>query len=329
MENLKPSQNPIQDIEKISYPGQDPKRKMYLAGYESYFTMLPKLRDEDQFLELRVRMTKAVMQTLGDDLNQSMSIKDPGTGNFERTIVALEEPENLGDTFKEGTELVVANWGDGHSSPVHGHAPGYLHEEILFGKMRVNTFRRIDEETVRPLKTEIVKSGTFASLYAKKDGNEGRKTLIHNFTAIGHAATLHYLPEHTRDGRDNKFQVERFNDKFNMTPDDVTQITSQEGMFLQVGDVLVVRSTNVPEYGDHYVVITGSPVMKEHGLRPQDMSIFAPDATKLLDQFEMKTGLILLKLKKEDATIFRVFHGIKIIAGKVVMPETEEQVVNI
>jgi hypothetical protein len=331
MERLIPSTDPIGDIERVSYPGQHPKKKMYRAGYEEYFAMMPVLNDDDKFLDLRIRITKSLVQHLSTKIQSESWVKDADlkANEFERTIIGMEEPELVDGKLKEGTELVVANWGDGHSSPIHGHAAGYLHEEILFGKMRVNTYRKVDNGFVRPLMTEIVKQGTFAAVYSTKESNKGRNVLVHNFTSIGHSATLHYLPEHTRDGRDNKFEVERFNERFGLTKEDVTQLTGQEAMYLQPGEVMLVRSSNVPEYGDHYVVITGHPVMKEHGLRPQDMSIFAPDGTEFLDQFEMKTGVTLLKLSKKATAFFHAFHDIRMVDGQVVIHTEKEEVLNL
>jgi hypothetical protein len=98
----------------------------------------------------------------------------PEPHGFNRTIIAMEQPETEctgmpGGEYvtKEGVELIVAKWGDHHSSPVHGHSDGYIHEHIIYGKMKVNTYRIIDAEAriVRPLRTDIVKQGTFASTF--------------------------------------------------------------------------------------------------------------------------------------------------------------------
>ncbi|HEY9664529.1 MAG TPA: hypothetical protein V6C65_39305, partial [Allocoleopsis sp.] len=317
MKTFKASTNPLQAINMVAYKGQDPKRRMYHFGYENHFNMMPILEEGDPFLKEKIEFSKGVMQNLANTIKADPWVYQTQLGrrDFQRTILAIEEPKMLTDQrgYKEGAEFVLAHWGDGHSSPIHGHAAGYLHEEVLFGKMRVNTFRMIDHTTVRPVATKIVTNGTFASMYSKEPKNgPKRQVLIHNFTSIGASATLHYLPEHTRDGRDNKFEVQRFGDVYKLTAEDVTRIDSKQGMYSQIGDVILVRSQNVPEYGDHYIVITGHPIMKEHGLRPQDEAIYAPDGSALLDQFEMLHGLTLLKLNKKAAAAFHEFHGITI-----------------
>jgi hypothetical protein len=135
---------------------------------------------------------------------------------------------------------------------------------------------------------------------------------VHNFTSIGYSGTLHYLPEHTRDGRDNGFSVEYYENAFGINQHEVTQITAQQGLELKIGDVALVRSQNVPEYGDHYIVITGRPVLKQHGLRPMDVAIHTRhiDAAATLNKFEPIMGLTLLKLNDVAARSFRSFHGI-------------------
>lgn len=343
---LKASENHETDLEKITYKGQDKMRRMYRRGYESFMNAMPVLDTTDEFLDQKVEMTKNVMKRLASYLRADAWVKDdePGENGFNRTILALEAPKPRTSfspldpiytdrpPVEEGTEIIMARWGDGHSSPVHGHAIGYLHEEILFGKMRVNIYRMINvaSNIVRLVRTDMVTSGTFASLYTKPNPLHKfkRQTLIHNFTSVGFSATLHYLPEHTRDGRDNRFEVEFFEDWYKINDNDVTRINSKEGMYLQKGDVVLVRSTNVPEYGDHYIVVTGSPVLKDHGLRPQDVALYAPNTKEFLDQYELETGLVLLKFNNNAKESFLEFHDIKIEKGEVIFPDSNAEVIN-
>lgn len=340
---LKATDNHLEDLNKISYKGQDPMRRMYRHGYEAFMNAMPVLDPRDEFLAQKVKMTDDIMKTLASYLRVANWVKEdePAPKGFNRTILALEEPKPKVSFFpiepkdmeklqmEEGTEIVMARWGDGHSSPVHGHATGYLHEEILFGKVRVNTFRMLNTASnlVRLVATQIVTKGTFASLYTKPNlaHQFKRQTLIHNFTSIGFSATLHYLPEHTRDGRDNRFEVEWFEDWYKLNHNDVIRINSKDAMYSQKGDIILVRSENVPEYGDHFIVITGHPVVKEHGLRPQDVALFAPNTKAFLDEYTPETGLILLKLNKDAAACFLEFHNIKIESGEVVFPNANAE----
>lgn len=324
---LKASANPQLDIQKISYEGQPDNRKQYKEGYEGYLNQMPELSDDDEFLDEKVRTSQNVMIKLGNELRCQSWIEEtmPDKGEFNRTILALESPViTKRGKLKEGKELVLAQWGDGFASPVHGHATGLLHEDIIMGKMLVNTYRMKSAKSnvVRPVRSDIVESGVFASAYTKNNPKNAfkRQTLIHNFKSIGQSASLHYLPEHTRDGRDNGFVVERFDDVFHPTTKDVIRIASHQAMYARKGDVILVRSTNVPEYGDHYIVITGHPIVKPHGLRPQEVAIAAPTNT-LLDRYEPIMGLTLLKLDERATKAFHAFHNIKMVGGEVIFPQ--------
>lgn len=315
------SNNPLDDINQIAYAGQPLDRRMYHSGYERFFEAMPVLNDEDEFLIGKIRMSKTVMQHLVNQLrsDQWTYSLPPVDNGFNRTILGIESPIVTGGNIKEGSEIVLARWGDGHTSPVHGHAAGYLHEELLFGKMRVNTYKIVDAKRriVRPWRTEVfLKPGTIASIYTPQDQTI-RTALVHNFTSIGYSGTLHYLPEHTRDGRDNKFEVEYFGLDARLNPDEFTQITAQQGLELKIGDVALVRSENVAEYGDHYIIITGRPVLKEHGLRPTDVAIHAPNWIPhgILNQFDPIMGLTLLKMSEAAKAEFHKFHGITVANG--------------
>ncbi len=312
-EFLKASNNPLDDINSIAYEGQPLAMRMHKQGFEDYFESMPVLQDDDPAIYEKTKLTTGMMKMLSarlqvDPWTESL---EPLPGGFNRTILGMETPVIKSDgSLKEGTEIVLARWGDGHTSPVHGHAAGYLHEELLFGKMRVNTYRITDaiRRIVRPSKTEIYTNpGTIAALYTPPGGIE-RGALVHNFTSIGYSATLHYLPEHTRDGRDNRFEVEHFT---GLSSEHLTQLNAQQGLEqLHIGDVALVRSENVPDYGDHFIVITGRPILKPNGLRPMETAIYAPHVKGLLDSYAPIMGLTLLKLDEVAKRAFHLFHGI-------------------
>lgn len=319
---LKASANPLDDINAIAYDGQPLENRLYKQGFEGYFEMMPTLSDEDPYLDVKIDNSVSVLNALALQLKAQPWTKtlQPLPGKFNRTILAIEEPSQ----DIEGKEIVLARWGDGMTSPVHGHADGLLYEQLIFGKMRVNTFRIVDHynRIARPVKTRIY-SGfeSIAQNYTLQQKHK-RSALVHNFTSIGYSASLHFVPEHTRDGRDNGFGVEYFDREHQFAPkSSFKQLTAQQGIEqLRVGDVALVRSQNVPDYGDHWIIITGAPVLKEHGLRPQDVAIHAPYAARILNQYEPVMGLTLLKLSDHLAEQFRLFHDIKIIDNKVIIP---------
>lgn len=326
MQTLKASKTPVQDIQIVSYPGQDPKRRQFRDGYQDAIEAMPVLSPTDVMLEYKIGISETVMKLLGIELQNESWITDkempPNT--FERTIIGIEQPVITQYGPKEGAEIVVAHWGKGFSSPVHGHAVGYMHEAILKGKVLVNKYRLVDPSSpvVRLVRTDIIEQGIFASVYnaPNPENRYARQAMIHNFTALETTSTLHFLPEHTRDGRDNKFTVEHFEDVHGLTFKHVKPITTMEAMYLRKGDVVLVRSSNVPEYGDHYIVVTGHPIMKPHGLRVQDVAIAAPHATILDSYAENHPQLILLQLLPEIAKRFHEFHGIKMEGGEVEFP---------
>lgn len=324
---LKASNNPLDDINAVAYEGQSIENRMYKSGYESHFEMLPTLADGDQYLDLKTAQTHAIMDDLATRLHVDKwtpTLK-PLDGGFNRTILAMEAPAMQVDgSFKEGAEIVLARWGDGFSSPVHGHADGYLYEQLIFGKMRVNTYRITDpiKRIARPVETKIYTGfENIAAAYTPQQQHK-RSALVHNFTSIGYSASLHYVPEHTRDGRDNKFHVEYFDREHQFAPKQYfQQLNAQQGIEqLKIGDVALVRSQNVPDYGDHFIVITGKPVLKEHGLRPQEIATHAPFAKSILDRFEPIMGLTLLKLSDTVATEFRKFHSIQVYEKFIIYP---------
>lgn len=318
------SKHPLQAIEKISYPNQPVRNKLYLSGFEDYFNEMPRLHHNDPFLKQKVGFSGMIMKSLAGEISKhNVTSSELPAGDFERHILAMEEPIMTDNGWHEGSEFVLAKWGDGFTSPVHGHAAGYEFEEILMGRMLVNTYRMVSGtvNVVRPVETSIVGPGTFVDTYTHPGRYYfKRQALIHNFVSIGYSASLHYLAEHTRDGRDNGFTVQRFEDYYKLAYIDVDRITRDEAFTAEVGTVILVRSSNVPEYGDHYIVITGGPIMKPHGLRPQDRVISAPGTSELLDMYNNQE-LVLLKLNPRAQESFLNFHDIHVKENEVSFPD--------
>lgn len=313
------SQTPLEAIESLPRrPEQPATMREYRAGYEGYFNSLPSLHHDDPLLPLKVEIAGTVMRTLAAHLKkEDWPFELPEPGQFKRKILAIADPEYC--PLREGSEILVAQWGKGFSSPVHGHASGLLHEDILSGKILVNNYRWVRDNVVRIVSSQMAGPGTLISSYAPPDEKGPRMGLIHNFIAVEPSASLHYVAEHTRDGRDNRFEVESFPIRF----EHLHQIESNiEAMrTLRIGDVCLVRSQNVAEFGDHYIVITGGLVLKPWGMRPQDVEIAAPETKPVLDRFQpSQMGLILLKLTPKATEAFHEFHGIKCEGGQVTFP---------
>lgn len=316
--NHRASTRPVEVIESLARrPDQKPSMRQYARGFEDFFNNIPILKPNDHLLDIKTMQAGAIMKALAAEILNSRPpaiMATPPPGEFSRVILGVEEP-NEGH---EGSEILIAQWGKDFTSPVHGHAAGLLYEEILSGRILVHTYRYVSPGVVRPLRSEPVGVGTLVSRYSPPDLRGSRMSLVHNFTAIEPSVTMHFVPEHTRDGRDNGFQVEHFKE---IDACSVSQINGDEGRQLQIGDVALVRSTNVKEYGDHYIVIVGPNVLKDHGLRPMDVAIQAGvPGSSVLDQFQPgPDGLILLKLSKEAKERFFEFHGITMAGERMVM----------
>lgn len=102
-----------------------------------------------------------------------------------------------------------------------------------------------------------------------------------------------------------------FDDAYDLRFSEVKRISTQEGMYLRRSDVILVRSKALPHLGDHYAVVTGHSVVKEHGLRP-DMIIFpAMPNSPLLDMFDgPNENVIILKLNNEATLAFLNHHDL-------------------
>lgn len=303
MENLTLSVSPIKKLEAIAYAGQPLMNYQYLHGYEDLIEKIPnplKLKEsnfEKGLAKIKQRMEKIAHRALE---NLAVGVDE---GEFKRHVIGVEE------SLTEGQEIIFAHWGKGFSSPVHGHSEGLLYEFLIQGKMLVHEYivSNLERKRVRPRKSSIALPGEIVTTFTKPGSHKMHKyeSYVHSFEALEPSVSLHYVPEHTRDGRGNTFSVEYFD----INPNELKQINSMEAMYSQVGDVLLVRSQNVPFYGDHYIIIIGRPVQKEHGLRPKDLSIQAGRPAKaVLDSYIPHNGVTLLKLSKEERERFLLFH---------------------
>lgn len=104
----------------------------------------------------------------------------------------------------------------------------------------------------------------------------------------------------------------QFHEVYNMDNTTMNQIDSRSAMYLPVGEVILVRSANVPDLGDHYIIITGEPVLKPHGLRPKTITIKAPMANDVLNDYLPMNGLVLLQLSDTARDAFFKHYGLSI-----------------
>jgi hypothetical protein len=326
MTKLIASKTPAIDLEAAAYEGQPANVRKYESGYEFFFERLNDLDtikndpDNSTFLTAMVNRNIATLDMLAENISDYRVSRPIDDGKFERAVIAIEEKRE----GKESRELVIAEWGKGFASPVHGHSDGFLYEKMISGRILVNTYRIVDldNKLVRIVESKEYKAGdTIVHTYVPQGTSKKykREAYVHNFVALEPSVSLHYVPEHTRDGRDNTFIVE----DFTVDETEVVQINGEQGMYSAKGDVILVRSQNVPEYGDHYIIITGAPIQKPHGMRPQERIIAATSAidSSALSSRRPLNGVTLLKLTKKGKRAFYDFHGIKEHCGKPVFLE--------
>lgn len=101
---------------------------------------------------------------------------------------------------------------------------------------------------------------------------------------------------------------------------DVERIDSKQALYMQVGDVAIVRSKNVSHLGDHFILVTGRPVEKPHGLRPQTVEFPADqNAVSLLNNFGNHEMLVILKLKDKAKEEFMNKKGLVVNNNEVLI----------
>lgn len=110
--------------------------------------------------------------------------------------------------------------------------------------------------------------------------------------------------------------------RIQLSKQDVTRLRSVDFMTLEIGSVVLVRSQNVKDLGDHFVVITGGLIRKKHGLRPKTLTISDGLQKDFIDQYDVDEERVILLLLNHHATRQFMFNmGIAVISREVVYPK--------
>lgn len=340
--HLNPAPNPETLLEALGKPtGQKPHLRVWRPGFDHYLSLIPRLETEDPLLGLKVEVTRQIIARLGNDLLEKAPWvhEKLEAGRFERNIVAVEGPSyDVALDFllaaqnpevhpqlpppHSGPELVVAKWGAGLTTKPHGHVAGFMHDEILLGKALVNHYRWVGEKLLRPVRSVIHDASkknvnrVMASNFGLPDERHKFMNVLHSVTALTPVTSLHYMGEHPLDGAaGNLFEVEQYP----IVGTDVERIDSDEALHDKPGSVILVRSENVPDFGDHFIIITGPNYIEDNGLRPRQVTIQTTDwgAKEQLSLHKPHRGLVLLKLDDWATRQFHEFHGISVVDGHV------------
>lgn len=301
----------------------------YESGYEHYFNSLPVLNTVEDITSENIFTIQTVLSYLSTKLKDSDWLLGgifPKQNEFDEIIIAIENNKTSTVDRQGNKELVITRHGDQFTSPIYGYKnKGYYHEELLSGAMKVNTYQLIDfdKKIIRPLCTEIVKgSKTFISDYLvpAENVNYMASCIIQNFKSIGESTCLHFLPEVVED---YSYTLEQFGKVYPLKQKEVSRYFGKELLTLDIGDVVLVRSADLAEYDDHFIVITEKSKMipSYNSIRPEGRAILASQQdSNLLDNYVLRKGITILKLNNENANIFLSFHNIEVKEDKVIFP---------
>lgn len=312
------SDSAIMDLHALAIQNQNPKISHYRQGYEQEFSNMPIIKSVTTNWDLQI--VAEIMHRITANLASQDWVKNntPIKRPLLRTVIAMEKPVCTGAALKDGAELIVVNWKAGAKTPTHGHARGYMHERLIFGKVKQGTYRIVDAEKriARPISIElfcntndIIDAG-FNDDHSVQDG-----AFVHDFEFLEPTATLNLVPGHPKDTKGNCFTVEQFGFKhLNFQLEKLVPISLGGTLHLPPGEVILVRSATTKDLGDHFYVITERPHQKKAGMRPVGRAIQASeDFSKLLDAVEPQEGGVqILRLMPEVRDWFLEWHGIQV-----------------
>ncbi len=229
MKTMKHASEPEQLLEKLAFENQPPSHRVWQPGFEHYLEKMPVIdasaspESQEEAVALTRELMDQISLEVADRVNE-LNIPEVKAGEFGRVILGIEEPKGMNtETGKPipGTEFVLAVWGEGFTSPVHGHAPGYIHEQLVRGGFDVFLYKEVeggteDDRLVIPHTTlKVDTPQIFYSEFVQADiSKRARYALVHNFTATAKeenadhpTLSTHYLPEHVLNGNGNRWTV--------------------------------------------------------------------------------------------------------------------------
>lgn len=159
MQYLKPAEDPQKVIELLTPPHVPPNRKLFNNRFHALLGSMPKIDAQAVSQIEEVAKTVQVLEEIREGVLSNITRLDlPQVERygFARVILAVEEPTERDGVLHSGTEVVLALWGEGFESPVHGHAAGYIHEDLLAGAFDVRLYEPFgpaDERFARHTRT--------------------------------------------------------------------------------------------------------------------------------------------------------------------------------
>jgi hypothetical protein len=96
---------------------------------------------------------------------------------------------------------------------------------------------------------------------------------------------------------------------FCVTLEDMLRVSPQEAISAEIGNVFLVRSSNVPQLGDHYIIIKGGLVQKPHGLRPETLEYPVIGPSPIAEVHE-QAPVIVWRLNDASTQRFYAFYDV-------------------
>lgn len=299
MKTLRASKDPLKDIAKVAYPGQPKRNRTYLPGFEMFFEEIPKnIKNEKRFL-----IATYILNMLGSTFKRVKATMP--AGKFRRDILAIEK--NGG-----GKEVILAHWGKGFVSPIHGHGTGLMYENLITGKVLAHLYRLVGDGLVRPISSTVYNAGDIiaAKMIEKEKGIPDNQYFIHNFEVLEPSISLHFLVAHSLDGGGAKFNVEHYEDYNHIG--DYKNVTVAEAMAAPIGSVHLVSTKSSKDYRNHFTITTGT--------NGEHMAITTE--SEAINRLRKVTDYdLILQLRPDQMEDVREFYGIQLIKGKVILPE--------
>src|ERR1044072_2655075 len=210
---LKASDTPVTDLAALAEQHNNKKVSHYRQGYEGLFDGMPKI--EAVATNWNKQVVDSRMWAITNELSHESWVKTkaPVTAPFLRTVIGMEKPICNGVSLQGGMELIVVNWKKGVYTPTHGHPRGYMHERLIYGRVRQATYRIVDAEKriVRPIGLDLFcNTNDVIDAGFNDDAGVREGAFVHDFTFLEASATLNLVPSHPKDGKSNGFTVEEF-----------------------------------------------------------------------------------------------------------------------
>lgn len=176
----------------------------YRPGYEMFLNFIPIIHGSDDPEKInKLLYIEQLFAELGETLLRQNWVHEnwPEEGKMlNRVILAIDDAT--------GGEIVLVRW-NVCETPVHGHEYGQMIDYLMKGDAKEVNYHVIDE--VSREVEQVGDAETFTGMnvlsngFTPKDTSVSRGAVIHKFIAMTKCITLHFIPEHPRDLKGNRF----------------------------------------------------------------------------------------------------------------------------